>query len=283
MTWILADERTVTRSNSLDRTDIAAWVDWFYLTYLPTRGYTATKGTSGIDDYYYGTRQNWVTTIGTDMQTSQVHEFEFSQLDVSCNSWDIAESDPTLGLQNKSGSATSPILYSYGTFDLQVWQSDQDSNSFLVRRKGVATGAADGGNLLAFSLPFSGATNDTLDDPYYWEAWFASGNLTTGVRYVVGTGRYNNKTGFITNAVDFCGTNQSYPTSYKTHEYVSTDMFTKYNRASNGSIDSTALYNDETSCEAVQISDDFYIDLNASVSISILLKTGSVNPDDVSL
>jgi len=278
MTWILADERTVTRADASDTTDIAAWLDWFYLTYLTTRGYTAFKGNSG-SDIYYGTRQSWVTTIGTVMQTSQVHEFEITTNDVISYTWDINETDPTLGITSKSTTTTSPFLYFYGTFDIQVWESDQDSNSFLVRRKGVATGLTDGSNLFAVSLPFSGACNDTVDDPYYWEGWFTTIITATGNRYLIGTGRYNNKTGFVTNAVDLAG-GPSYPTAFLTHQYVSSDMFTKYNRASNGSIQSAALYSDESSCEAVQIADDFYIDLNVSSTISLLLKTGAVNPDN---
>lgn len=278
MTWILADERTVTRTINSDTTDIAAWLDWFYLTYLPTRGYTVTKGNSGAD-IYYGTRQSWVTAIGAVMETSQVHEFELSQNDVNCYDWDINESDPTLGITNVASTTTSPFLFFYGTFDIQVWESDQDSNSFLVRRKGVASGSSDGSNLFAFSLPFSGACNDTLDEPYYWEGWFITSNLVTGIRYLVGTGRYKNTTGFVTNAVDL-STSSTIPTPYMTHQYVSSDMFTKYNRASNQTTETMALFTDESSCEAVQISDDFYIDLNVALSISLLLKTGAVNPDD---
>ena len=278
MTWILADERTITRLDTADSTDMAAWLDWFYLTYLPTRGYTATKGNSG-DGIYYGTRQSWVTAIGAVMETSQVHEFEFSQADVVTYSWDINETDPTAGITTENNTTTAPFLYFYGTFDIQVWESDQDSNSFLVRRKGVATGSSDGSNMFAFSLPFSSATNDTLDDPYYWEGWFVSSSLATGQRYLVGTGRYDNQTGFITNAIDFT-TNTSYPNPSMTHQYVSTDTFTKYNRASNSSVSALIFCTDETSCEAVQIADDYYIDLNAYETISLLLKTGDVNPDD---
>lgn len=278
MTWILADERSVTRATNTDSAGIAAWLDWFYLTYLPTRGYTTVRGSSG-DDIYYGVRRSWVTSIGTSMQTSQVNEFEFSTLDVNCYTWDMNETDPLLGTTSKHTNGTAPFLYFYGTYDIQVWESDQDSNSFLVRRKGVATGASDGSNVFALSLPSSGACHDTIDDPYYWEAWFGSSQTATGTRYLVGTGRYNNTTGFITNAVDLTGSSD-YPTCYVTHQYVSSDMFTKHSRASNSSEQAVDLYTDQSSCEAVQILDDFYIDLKATNNVSLLLKTGAVNPDD---
>ena len=277
MTWLLVDERSIDRSITTNLADITAWLDWFFLDYLATRGYTVTKGTVG-SDIYYGTRQSWVTAIGTVMQTSQVHEFEIASQDVNVYMWDMNETDPTAGLTSKTSNNSAPIFTHSGVFDMQVWESDLDSNSFLVRRKGVASGSTTGSNMYAFSLPFTGANNDTLTDTYYWEGWFASQILPTGARTIVGTGRYGNTTGFITNVVNFSGT-VNYHAANATHAYISTDMFTKYNRGSNSSKDATTMFNNTSSCEAVQVGDDFYIDLDATNDISLLIKTGSVNPN----
>ena len=280
MTWILKDERTVTRLNNNDIADMEAWLDWFYLTYVPTRGYTTTKKLLGAD-IYYGTRQSWVTKIGTVMQTSQVHEFEMVYMDVNIYSWGIDETDPTVGITNHPGNGSAPLLINYGTFDFQVWESDQDSNSFLVRRKGLATGASNGSNLLAFSLPYSGANNDELATPEYWEAWFCNTTKTaTGSRYLQPTGRYGNVSGFVTNLVDI-SSDATYTAPFHTHHYVSDDMFTKFNRASSVAMSSPLIFDGVASCEAIQIvgGTDFYLDLNAGSTVSILLKTGAVNPE----
>ena len=280
MTWILKDQRAVTRLDSNDTADMEAWLEWFYMTYLPTRGYTTTKGTVS-NDIYYGTRQSWVTKIGTVMQTSQVHEFEITSNDVNIYSWGIDETDPTVGITAQPSNTSAPLLINKGTFDFQVWESDQDSNSFLVRRKGLATGASNGSNLLAFSLPHSGANNDTLATPEYWEAWFCNTTKTaTGSRYLQPTGRYKNVSGFVTNLVDI-GSDATYTSPYHTHHYVSDDMFTKFNQSSSVPIASPLIFNSLASCEAIQIvgGTDFYLDLNAGSTISILLKTGAVNPE----
>ena len=278
MTWILADEREVIREDSNDTAGMEAWLEWFYMTYLPTRGYTTTKGTVS-NDIYYGTRQSWTTKLGTVMQTSQVHEFEITSFDVNIYAWGIDETDATTGLTVKTSSPSSPLLIPLGIFDFQVWESDQDSNSFLVRRKGIATGASDGSNLLAFSLPYSGANNDELATPEYWEAWFSGAQTATGPRYLQPTGRYGNTSGFVTNLVDISGS-ASY-SSYHTHHYAADDMFTKFNRGSSVDYSSPLIFWDESSCEAIQIvgGTDFYLDLNANSSVSILLKTGTVNPE----
>ena len=278
MTWILADERTVVRASSTDTVDMEAWLDWFYLTYLPTRGYTATKGMAGAD-IHYGTRQSWVTKIGAVMQTSQVHEFELPSNDVVTYAWDTNETDPTVGISSKTDTTSSPLLINYGTFNFQVWESDKDSNSFLVRRKGVASGTSYGTNLLAFSLPHSGANNDTLAAPEYWEGWFCSTLTGTGNRYLQPTGRFGNVTGFVTNLVDITSS-PSYAT-YHTHHYASDDIFTKFNRGSNVNYSSPFIFDELSSCEAIQIAGgtDFYLDLNGGSTVSILLKTGAVNPE----
>ena len=248
MTWILADERTVVRANSTDTADMEAWLDWFYLTYLPTRGYTTTKGNSGAD-IYYGTRQSWVTKIGAVMQTSQVHEFELPSNDVVTYAWDTNETDPTVGISSKTDTTSSPLLINYGT------------------------------NLLAFSLPHSGANNDTLAAPEYWEGWFCSTLTGTGNRYLQPTGRFGNVTGFVTNLVDITSS-PSYAT-YHTHHYASDDIFTKFNRGSNVNYSSPFIFDELSSCEAIQIAGgtDFYLDLNGGSTVSILLKTGAVNPE----
>lgn len=278
MTWILADERAVIRADAYDTADMVAWLDWFYLTYLPTRGYTTNKGNLGAD-IYYGTRQSWVTKIGAVMQTSQVHEFEFSSSYVSTYTWDINETDPTAGITKTTGTANVPLLYNFGTFDFQVWESDQDSNSFLVRRKGVATGSSYGSNIFALSLPYSGANNDELAAPYYWEGWFCDTLTATGLRYLHPTGRNGNVSGFVTNLVDLSA--NSTHVTFHTHHYASNEIFTKFNQASNTNIQLPLIFNDRTSCEAIQIvgGTDFYLDLNAGSTISILLKTGAVNPE----
>ena len=276
MTWILADQRTLNRTSSTEATEITAWLDWFYLTYLPTRGYSAYKNNLG-SDIYYGSKQSWVSQFGALMETTHVHEFEILSQDTITYDWDLAETDPTVVGAQQISNSSAPLLSMTGTFDIQVWESDLDNNSFLVRRPGIAVDSKS--NLYAFSMPFASRLNDILPTDYS-EGWFTSAEVKTGLPYVMPMGVYGNTSGFVTNRVLLAG-DGNFLISNCSHFNQVSDMFTKHNRDSNINVNSgPQLYSPSSACTAVQIDDDFYIDLNDGEQVSVLLKTGSVNPDN---
>ena len=276
MTWILADQRTLNRTSSTEVTEMTAWLDWFYLTYLPTRGYSTYKGNSG-NDLYYGSKQSWASQTGALMETTHVQEFELLSEDTIAYSWDLAETDPTVVGTTRATNNSAPLLSNSGTFDLQVWESDLDNNSFLVRRPGIAIDFES--NLYAFSMPFASRNNDALSTDF-WEAWFTSSLIRTGTPHICPLGVYGNDSGFVSNRVLLAGSSQ-YMGPWCSHFYQVSDMFMKHNQSSNAnSNNGVPIYSTSSSCTAVQIEDDFYIDLNEGETVSLLLKTGSVNPDN---
>lgn len=276
MTWILANEQEIVRSSSTDVTDIAAWTDYFYLTYLPTRGYTVTKGNVGAD-VYYGVRKTVTTRNGAILDFAMVHEWEYSTFDTVCYNWPAGETDPTVVGSSVDSQNSAPILIFLGTYKLQIWESDQDSHSFYVRRTGVATNNSSGTNSLAMSFPMNDCTVLTSASDYY-EGWFVTNKTKFGSSLiVVEQGKYGADGGFVSNA---------YTLSYATVQYgelynaISTDIFFVRKTPSTSQASGLSINSGTVSSEAVIYNGEYYIDLNAkSNSLSIMLKTGAVNPE----
>lgn len=143
MTWTLVDQRVVSGIDPVNQATsyagLKTYMQWLVGTYLVSRGYETYIDDSDDYEWYYGVRKNWQNKFAVDITTSYVNKFRTNGSAIVLSTWDLGSNDPTVGidqqiLNNTNNSLLNWISGRRGPQTMQVWESDQDSSSWLWRR-----------------------------------------------------------------------------------------------------------------------------------------------------
>lgn len=137
MTWSLAHESDTLTTDRTETSPMVVFWDYFYKTFLPTKGWSVTAGAFTGTYSYYLCKKSFVQRNGLTMRWCFIHRFQWSGNIVQyVMPWTTSTADTTNNIHSESVANGFPGLSSERSGQhLQIWQSDVHTDAFFIKTR----------------------------------------------------------------------------------------------------------------------------------------------------